>query len=204
MKQLPLDFKGWGGKRKGAGRPPDQKRPGVSHLRRPEIAARYPVHITLRVLPGVGYLRALVRIRAIEQALFEAKDRLGMRIVHYSIQGQHLHLLIEVEDGSALTRAMQGLCIRLAKRLNSLSNRPGKLFADRYHAHVLKTRAEVVNALQYVTRNYAHHARENVPSDFLDPCSSARWISEAPPPEAPVMPPRTWLLRSAAKASAGL
>src|SRR5438105_2178946 len=114
MKQLPLDFRGWGGKRKGAGRPPNHGRAGASHLRRPDLAARYPVHVTLRILPGVGYLRSAARVRSIEQVLFEVKDRLGMRIAHYSIQGQHLHLLVEVEDGSALTRAMQGLCIRLA------------------------------------------------------------------------------------------
>src|SRR5207253_877190 len=95
MKQLPLEFRGWGGKRKGAGRPPNQGRAGASHLRRPDIAARHPVHVTLRVLSGVAYLRSAARVRSIEQVLFEAKDLLGMRIAHYSIQGRHLHLLVE-------------------------------------------------------------------------------------------------------------
>jgi REP element-mobilizing transposase RayT len=199
VKQLSLALKTWGGKRKGAGRPPSGTRAGVSHLRRPELASRHPVHVTLRLLEGIGYLRAAIRVRAIEQVLAEAKDRLGMRIVHYSIQGAHLHLIVEADDNDALARGMQGLTIRLARRLNAVDGRNGKVFADRYHAHVLRTRAEAANALRYVARTYVHHARENLPISFVDPCSSARWLLERPAEDAPVVSPRTWLLRAAAE-----
>src|SRR5207244_300380 len=194
MRQLWLELKSWGGKRRGAGRPANGARAGVSHLRRPEIARRHPVHVTLRVREGLGYLRGFSRVKAIEEALREAKERFGLRIIHYSIQGMHLHLLVEVDDRASLSRGMQGLAIRIALRLNALAKRRGKVFADRYHAHLLRTRRETANALRYVARNYSHHARENLPPDFVDPCSSARWLRTAPPPEAPVVRPRTWLL----------
>ena len=196
MKQLALQLKTWGGKRRGAGRPPKGDKAGVSHLRREPVAARHPVHVTLRLGPGVGYLRTQRRTRVIEGALAEAKERFGMRVIHYSIQGNHLHLIVEVEDSAALGRAMQGLAIRVARRLNALAARTGRVFADRYHAHVLRSRREAANALQYVARNYAHHARENVSRHFVDPCSSARWLGIAPPADAPVARPRLWLLRS--------
>src|SRR5438552_9367033 len=196
MKQLEMELRTWGGKRDGAGRPPNGSKAGVSHLRRAELAPRHPVHVTLRLTQGVGYLRTQTRTRIIEEALAEAKERFGMRVIHYSIQGNHLHLIVEAQDERALARGMQGLAIRLAKRLNALSDRHGRVFTDRYHAHVLRSRREVVNALHYVIHNYAHHARENVPRHFVDPHSSARWIAEAPPPDAPVAPPRVWLLRS--------
>src|SRR5438105_11555604 len=196
MKQLEMELRTWGGKRDGAGRPPNGSKAGVSHLRRPELASRHPVHVTLRLIQGVGYLRTQVRTRIIEEALTEAKERFGMRVIHYSIQGNHLHLIAEAEDERALARGMQGLAIRLAKGLNALSRRHGRVFTDRYHAHVLRSRREVANALRYVTRNYAHHAREHVPSHFVDPHSSARWLVEVPPLDAPVAPPRVWLLRS--------
>src|SRR5207302_5203189 len=160
----------------------------------------HPVHVTLRIRQGVGYLRGWSRTRAIEDALREAKLRFGLRIVHYSIQGMHLHLLVEVDDRVALTRGIQGLSVRIARRLDALARRRGKVFSDRYHAHVLRTRRETANALRYVTRNYAHHARENVAPDYVDPCSSACWLRAAPPPEAPVVRPRTWLLREAPRA----
>jgi REP element-mobilizing transposase RayT len=203
MKQLGLPLKTWGGKRKGAGRKPNGARAGVSHLRRAALAARHPVHVTLRVLDGVGYLRAALRVRLIEQVFASCKERLGLRLVHFSIQGAHLHLIIEAQDSRALARGMQGLCIRLARRLNSLAGRRGKVFADRYHAHVLRTRAETAHAVRYVARNYVHHARENLPLSFVDPCSSMGWRERLPPEDAPVVAPHTWLLRSLSSSSGG-
>jgi REP element-mobilizing transposase RayT len=143
-------------------------------------------------------LRAAKRVHTIEHVLAKAKDQLGMRIVHYSIQGAHLHLIVEARNDASLARAMQGLSIRLARRLNALDGRRGSVFADRFHAHVLRTRAETENALRYVLGNYAHHAKETVPRAFLDPCSSARWLAERPLSDAPVVAAQTFLLTQAA------
>jgi len=188
VKQLLLELPTWGGQRRGAGRQPNGRKAGVSHLRRPELSGREPVHVTVRVRAAVGYLRAQSRVRVIEDAIAEASDRFGMRIVHYSIQGNHLHFLVESEDSGALARGMQGLCIRIARGLNGLSNRHGRVFDDRYHAHVLRTRREAANAVKYVLGNYRHHTLEHLPPRWEDPCSSAR-------PGARVAPPKTWLLR---------
>ena len=68
MRQQTFKFRTWGGKREGAGREPDGDKPGVSHLKRPQFPARNPVHLTMRLLPGVGYLRGYSRKRAIENA----------------------------------------------------------------------------------------------------------------------------------------
>src|SRR5258708_21827633 len=95
MKQLVMKLPSRGGKREGAGRKPKGDKAGVSHLRRPQFLARHPVHVTMRMLFGVGYLRGFSRKRAIEDALCEAKERFGVRVVHYSIQGNHLHLIVE-------------------------------------------------------------------------------------------------------------
>ena len=158
----------------------------VPHRSRAPLLSRHPVHVTLGLVPGIGYLRAYSRARAVEEALREACERFGARIVHYSIQGMHLHLIVEAEDARALSKAMQGLCIRLAKRLNALGKRHGRVFVDRYHAHQLRSRRETANAVRYVLANYRHHARESVPRGFRDPLSSA---------VAPLAEPRTWLLR---------
>src|SRR5205807_2383895 len=105
-------------------------------------------------------------------ALKEVEERFGMRVVHYSIQGNHLHLLVEAENALALARGMQGLAIRIARRLNRLARRSGPVFADRYHAHPLVSRREVANAVRYVLGNYRHHAREYLPPRWDDPFSS--------------------------------
>ena len=194
-RQLQLALPQWGGRRKGAGRPrtrshPGLDRPGVPHQTRAELSPHHPVHVTQRVQPGVGYLRGYRRAKVIEQALRKAHLRSGMRVVHYSIQGNHLHLIVEAEDAGALSRGMQALAIRIARRLNALASRRGAVFVDRYHAHALSSRREVANAVRYVLGNYRHHAREHLPPHFRDPLSSA-----VARPDAPVAPPRTWLLR---------
>ena len=197
MKQLPLPLKTWGGKRKGAGRPPTGAKAGVSHLKRARFPGRHPVHVTLRTLPGTGYLRGDRRYRAIVEALREAKERHGVRVIHYSVQGNHLHLLVEAAGAESLARGVQGLSVRLARALNRAARRRGKVFADRYHAHVLASRREVARALRYLLENFRHHLREDVAPRGADPCSSAAWIEIPLPDDAPVLRPRTWLLRHA-------
>jgi len=58
MKQLALDLRTWGGKRKGAGRSPTRRVALVSHDARPQLDGRTPVHVVLRVLEDVPSLRA--------------------------------------------------------------------------------------------------------------------------------------------------
>jgi REP element-mobilizing transposase RayT len=165
----------------------------VPHIEREEFSRHDPVHVTLRLQQGVGYLRDQRRTRLIEGALRQARERFGVRVVHYSIQGAHLHLIVEAEGAAALSKAMQGLCIRLARGLNRLcGQRRGPVFVDRYHAHVLWSRNEAANAVRYVLSNWRHHVREHEFLGPVDPCSSAVWGFS---PDAPRVEPRTWKLR---------
>ncbi len=187
--QLALGLPQWGGKRKGAGRPrtlrhPGLIGPGVPHLARPDFAARNPVHVTQRVQPGVGYLRSYRRSQAIVAALRSVR---GIRVVHYSIQGNHLHLIVEAQNRTALSRGMQRLATRIAKQLNALAGRHGGVFTDRYHARALTTPREVRNAIRYVLGNYRHHTREYLPRGWQDPLATRT--------DAPLTAPSVWLLR---------
>ena len=153
--------------------------------------------MTLRTLEGVGYLRGSRRYQAILAALREAKERYRLRVIHYSVQGNHLQLLVEADGARSLARGVQGLAVRLARALNRVAKRRGKVFADRYHAQVLASRREVARALRYLLENFRHHLREDVAPRGSDPCSSAAWLTVALPDDAPVVRPRTWLVRSA-------
>jgi len=201
-----------GGKRPGAGRKPNGQRAGVSHLRRPELSSRHPVLVTLRVVPEVGRLRRRDAYRAVRRALATSlhRQRGHIRICHISIEGNHLHLLVEADDKRALSRGMQGFAISCAKHLNAVvgdgSGRRGRVFTDRYHASTLSGPRRVRHALSYVLNNWRRH-REDVGSrDRLDPYSSGAafggW-SDGPrlvriqkdDELLPVWFPRTWLLR---------
>lgn len=167
--QLLLPTHRRGGRRPGAGRP---KKPGsgVSHLRRPALASRHPVHVTLRALRSIGNLRSRAVRKAIYRGFAAGCERFGFRLVHFSLQKNHLHLVCEAKDERTLGRGMQGLSIRVAKAINRALGRGGRVFSDRYHARALKTPREVQRALGYVLNNARHHGDWHSP---IDPCSSA-------------------------------
>jgi REP element-mobilizing transposase RayT len=143
------------------------------------------VHVTLRLAWGVWNLRSRRCFRAMRQCFADAAGRMGLRLVHFSVLGNHVHLIVEANDKEALSRGMQGLCIRLAKALNRVMGRSGPVFGDHYHSRLLRTPTEVVNAIAYVLDNHTHHYDGNA---GRDPYSSAAVKDE-------VLEPRTWLLR---------
>jgi REP element-mobilizing transposase RayT len=171
--QLAFQFRTHGGARAGAGR----KRTSqfVAHATRPSQSRHAPVHVTLRVATGMPSLRNRKSFRVIRRALADTRLCLGFRLVEYSVQGNHLHLIGEAPSAPALSRGIQGMCIRIAKRLNAAHARHGQVFRDRYHARALKTPLEVKRALLYVINNYRRHCADSglaLPANEVDPCSS--------------------------------
>ncbi len=169
----------WGGRRRGAGRKPGPNA-GLPHGVRQRIPRTLPAHVTWRLLPGLPSLRNVKVVRAIERSFAKGCERGGFRLVHYSLQGNHAHLIVEAHDRVALGRGMMALGCRLAKAVNRVAQRKGRVLADRYHLRVLPTPKEVRTALRYVllnARRHAAEARARISSALrLDPASSARWF----------------------------
>src|SRR5262245_62110085 len=154
--QQEFGFVNWGGKRRGAGRKPKGERAGVSHARRARLAARHPVLVTMRLRDGLRTLRANESHVLIRNAVAAASGD-GFRVVEYSVQSNHLHILAKSSDQPALTRGMIGLSVRIARGLNRLWRRSGQVFADRFHARILETPRAVRTALVYVLQNARKH-----------------------------------------------
>jgi REP element-mobilizing transposase RayT len=182
----------------------------MSHRARPPLAVKHPVHVTLRVRREVPNLRRNAFLPVLTDALRAGCDKFGFRLCHYVVMGNHLHLIVEADNEKRLARGLQGLTIRLAKRVNRAAGRRGKFFADRYHAHILRTPTEVHRALSYVLLNLRKHEAERhpqaPPTRGIDAFSSGAWFAgwHAPPPglarlrrgPPPVVTtPRSWLLR---------
>jgi len=166
-----------------------------------------PLHLTLRLVRRVRHLRTRAAAVALRAAFDGGQARFGFRLVHFSVQPGHLHLIAEADDAVALGRGTKGLCVRIARRLNRLMGRRGRVFADRYHANILCGPEHVRRALVYVLQNARHHPETGAPpagTPWADAFSSARHFDgwAAPPPlppaapsaGAPVVPPRAWLL----------
>jgi REP element-mobilizing transposase RayT len=157
MQQLEMGFRTWGGAREGAGRKRVAVRGRVVHRRRPVLKARFPVHVTWRMREDVGWLRKPRCFKALARAFWRGSNRFGFRLIHYSVQGNHVHLLVEAKDERSLARGMNGLGVRVAKGLNRALERRGRVLEDRYHAHILKTPTEVKRARAYLLANAARH-----------------------------------------------
>jgi len=101
-------------------------------------------------------------------------NRDDAHIVHFSVQGNHMHMLVEAADRRALSSAMRSLTIRMARGLNEVMRSSGKVVDHRYHARPLRSPTEVYNALGYVRNNRRIHAlRSGRPcATGVDPCSS--------------------------------
>ena len=176
---------GWGGKRRNAGRKrrDPEARSQVAHVKRPAHKGRHPVHVTLRAKSGLPSFRQQRVQRLLAEVLRDQRRRRyekTFRVVHYSIQGNHLHLIVEADteravDSQPLRSGVSGLAIAFARRLNMMLRRKGKVWEGRYHRHDLKTPKETWVGLRYVFDNFTHHGQKSYGDGVLDLYSTA-WL----------------------------
>jgi len=193
----------WGGARPGAGRKlgPSCRDP---HRRRAPLASRHPCHVTLKVEKDVPPLRTAKLVAELERSWREACEGGRFRLVHYSIQSDHVHMIVEAGSAWDLACGLKVIAARFARAVNRVFRRAGRVLADRCHVHVLRSPREVRNAIAYVLLNARRHlakrGRRPPATTRIDPASSGRWFSgwrkaaaAAHDPPA-VAAPRTWLL----------
>jgi len=215
----------WRGKK--PGRKPKGLRAGSPHTVRPVLEARFPVHVVLRTHREIGNLRKRHLYKAVREATLSLARRelnynLGdaFRIVHVSIQSNHIHLLVEADHKMALSRGMQSFQISAAKHINREFSvrarlevrRRGCVFPDRFFEEIITTPKQARNSLAYVLNNWRKHRedrRELARGWKVDPFSTGvlfmgwkeheqahtlwKWRDTYEP--LSVYLPKTWLLR---------
>jgi putative transposase len=202
QKQLMIEFplpRIHGGARKGSGRKRQGKRAKVCHSARQPFGKTRVLHVTCRVAEGLPRLRDHKTARLVMDYLAGHCEKMGFRVVEYSIQGNHVHLVCEATDNEALSKAMNGLLSGLARVLNRHWGRRGKVFEDRYHVEILETPRQCRNALLYVLHNAKKHG-SRAPRSGADPYSTAPWFpftscASHRTDAKPAAHPRTWLLK---------
>lgn len=109
------------------------------------------------------------------------QPRTDFAVVHFSIQGNHIHLLCEAHDKYALGDGIKALSCSFAQRVNrTISKRTGArcrgaVFPDRYHVRPITSVRQVRHTLAYVLNNFRHHRNigPTLFGDRLDFYSSA-------------------------------
>jgi putative transposase len=210
-----LTFRTWGGRREGAGRPAGKGRRAAPHRKRIRLKSYEPQHTTLRLSDDLRNSRRWKVFAEIVESV-RAAQRDGFRIVEFTLQDGHLHLITESNGWKALSSGVRGLSIRIARRLNRVLGRTGQVIADRYHSRGLGTPREVRNALVYVLQNAKKHLASVAKNPlWIDPLSSAaffrgwsgeaeevltaardRWKKAGVHADNPCKEPRSWLLRA--------
>lgn len=205
-----LSFKtvnGWGGKRRGAGRP--NKSGCVGHGKREKVDFRKPLHLTIKVRHSKWNLRSGEVFAQFKVSAARARE-FGLRILHFSILRDHLHLVVEVANNRDLAAGMRSFGASFAKGIRKIFGGAGAVFAGRYHLRVFRTPTEVRNALAYVLQNMAKHSRL---LQHLDGYSSApyfdQWKTLLGRKMSPILhkhraarlptylsPPQSWLARA--------
>ena len=205
-----------GERRVGVGRPKRRFRASERHKVRADVKAYEPQHVILRADRSVGSLRRDLVLFAIREALITLAKRADtFRVIQFSLQRTHVHLIVEALDREALVRGMQAFAISAAKHINAElvdaegRRRRGTVFPDRYHAKRLASPRQVRNCLAYVMNNWRHHGEDKGRSWLLDPFSSAvafegwkeramalgeRYLQPSRYVSPLVWEPKTWLL----------
>jgi REP element-mobilizing transposase RayT len=143
----------------------------------------------LRVAHYVWNLRSARSFRRIVRAFAAHRGRHQLRLIEFSVQGNHLHLVVEADSSLALSRGMQGLAIRIARALNAMMHRSGRVFADHFHSRLLRTPTELARAIAYVLGNAAHHFGRRSADPFASSGIALEIRTRA------LEAPQTWLVR---------
>ncbi|WPU63824.1 hypothetical protein [Peredibacter starrii] len=147
--KLNLDKGRYGGRRRGSGRKRVHSK-GVAHREREKVSHKTPLHINFKYRTNI---KNKTTLRLLKRAIINSRSH-GLRILHYSMQSNHIHLIVEAVSNEILTRGMRSLTITFAKGLKL-----GKVQTERYHLHVLKTLKETRNTIQYVLFNQQKHEK---------------------------------------------
>lgn len=172
-------LKGWGGKRRGAGRP--NKSGTVSHAKRESVNFKLPLHLTLKLRAGVPNIRHKGILKLFQTCCGRAK-RFDFHVLQFSLQSNHIHLIAEAKGNDALARGMQSLCSSFAKKMKLLMRSwknpvswMGSVFVGRYHLRTIANPMQMKNTLKYVLLNWTKHAAF---LEHFDEYSSCRTFSQ--------------------------
>ncbi|MBC7430062.1 MAG: transposase [Bacteriovorax sp.] len=152
---------------KRAGRPAINDR-GIRHIRRDRITKPTSMHLTIKVREYKADIKSKRILRALHHAIIRARLK-KLKVIHYTLEYNHVHLLVEASDHKVMHRGMQALGISLSKSINKIKCLKGTVYKHRYHLKRLTSTQQLKNVLHYIFNNGIHHKRT---SSILDPYNS--------------------------------
>lgn len=144
---------------KGAGRKALHDK-GIRHTERETIKKLSSLHLTIKIERNKAGLKNKTVLALLHKAIMKAR-KIGLGIIHYTLEYDHVHLLVEASDNEILGKGMQSFGICFSKGINKYKTQKGQVYKTRYHLRVLKTFREIKNVLNYIFGNAVKHRSSN-------------------------------------------
>lgn len=141
---------------------------GIRHISRERVNKPTPLHLTIKVRENKANIRNKRILKALHHAIKRARFK-KLKVIHYTLEYNHIHLLVETSDNKILQTGMQALGISLSKAINKIKQLKGGVYKHRYHFRKLNSRRELKNVLHYIFKNGLKHKRSY---SMLDPYNS--------------------------------
>jgi REP element-mobilizing transposase RayT len=140
---------------KGAGRPAIHDI-GIRHRERPKLTRLSSLHLTIKIKRIKADLKNKSILIVLKRAIYNARKK-GLRVIHFSLEFDHVHLLIEAPDNFILGKGMQSLGVTLVRGINKLGQTSGEVYKHRYHFRKINSTRELKVVMNYIFHNGVKH-----------------------------------------------
>ena len=106
----------------------------------------------------------------LKKAIFNARKK-GLRIIHFSLEYDHVHLLVEAADNVELGKGMQSFGVTLSKAINRMRKMKGTVYKHRYHFRQISSSRELKYVMKYIFSNGVKHGTAKT---IINPFNSIR------------------------------
>ena len=144
---------------KGAGRPARHD-PGIRHTKRPNLKKPTSLHLTVKIKKNKAEIKNKSVLAILKRAIVNARKQ-GLKVIHYSLEYDHVHLLIEADNNLILGKGMKAFGVTFAKAINRLKKLKGEVYKHRYHFRRISSSKELKNVMNYIFTNGLKHKTAN-------------------------------------------
>ncbi len=125
-------------------------------------------HITHRCHQREFLLKLKLDQRRWVHWLYKAKKKYGLVILNYTVTSNHIHLLVQDNDGrDTIPHSMKLVAGRTAQEFNSRKKRKGSFWEDRYHATAVESEHHLFQCLMYIDLNMVRAGVVSHPSQWM-------------------------------------
>jgi REP element-mobilizing transposase RayT len=140
---------------------------GIRHTRRFRLKKPSSLHLTIKVRDNKADIQSKRILKALHYAIKRARLK-GLRVLHYTLEYNHVHLLVESVDNKILHKGMQAFGITIAKAINKIKKTKGTVYKNRYHLRLINSPKQLKNALHYIFSNGIKHKRTDSRIDLFN------------------------------------